>query len=359
MQDFLIIGAGVAGLAAAARLAETGASVTILETEDATGFHASGRSAASFVAQYGNEVIRALNEASADDLAHADGGVLSPRGFSLHGTAAQKDVFERDADNLGLQRLTIDEARALIPLLNPANCAYSAWREDVWDVDTHQMMQNFLRRARAAGAQLHLRSPVSALLREDGAWQAEAGGQRHRARAVVNAAGAWAGEIARMAGATPIEITPYRRSMARVPAPEGTDIGKWPFLHGAGQSWYAKPDAGSLIVSPSEEDATMPHDAWADDMVLAEGLARYNEIVDAPVTRLEASWAGLRSFAPDRALVVGEDPAAPGFWWMAGQGGYGFQTAFAASRLLADLAQGRTPELAPHITAQLLPDRFA
>ena len=146
--------------------------------------------------------------------------------------------------------------------------------------------------------------------------------------------------------------------MARIPAPGGHDVSKWPMMFGPGEDWYAKPDAGALIVSPAEEDLMEPHDAWADDMVLAEGLARYEEMVTEPVTRLLASWAGLRTFAPDRVLVIGPDVREPGFFWLAGQGGYGFQTSAAASQLAADLIGGRAPELSAELVAALSPGRF-
>jgi glycine/D-amino acid oxidase-like deaminating enzyme len=129
-------------------------------------------------------------------------------------------------------------------------------------------------------------------------------------------------------------------------------------LMGAGETWYAKPDAGALIVSPSEEDPSHPHDAWPDDLVLAEGLARYEAMVTTPVTRLLASWAGLRTFAPDRVLVIGPDPSEPSFVWLSGQGGYGFQTSPAASRLAADLLAGRPPALDTGTVAALSPARF-
>jgi glycine/D-amino acid oxidase-like deaminating enzyme len=146
--------------------------------------------------------------------------------------------------------------------------------------------------------------------------------------------------------------------MARIPAPGGHDVSRWPMMFGPGEDWYAKPDAGALIVSPAEEDLMEPHDAWADDMVLAEGLARYEEVVTEPVTRLISSWAGLRTFSPDRVLVIGRDPREPSFFWLAGQGGYGFQTCPAASRLAADLIGGRTPELDADLVAALSPARF-
>ena len=146
--------------------------------------------------------------------------------------------------------------------------------------------------------------------------------------------------------------------MARIPAPGGQDVRGWPMMMAAGEDWYAKPDAGKLLVSPAEEDPMPPHDAFADDMVLAEGLARYEEMVTEPVTRLETSWAGLRTFSPDRCLVIGRAPQDDGFFWVAGQGGYGFQTSPAASQLAADLVAERAPELDPAMVAALSPARF-
>jgi len=146
--------------------------------------------------------------------------------------------------------------------------------------------------------------------------------------------------------------------MARIPVPDGHDVGRWPMVFGAGEDWYAKPDAGALIVSPAEEHATTPHDAYADDMVLAEGLARYEEHVTTPVTRMLSNWAGLRTFAPDRTLVLGPDVGEPTFIWCACQGGYGMQSAPGASQLLADLISGTPSDLSKDTIAALSPQRF-
>ena len=175
---------------------------------------------------------------------------------------------------------------------------------------------------------------------------------------MINAAGAWVDEIAQLAGIAPLGFTPNRRSMVRIPAPGGHDVTKWPMLFGPGESWYAKPDAGKLLVSPAEEHATTPHDAWADDMVLAEGIARYEAHVTEPVTRVEHSWAGLRTFSPDRSLVIGFAPQDRGFFWLAGQGGYGMQSSPAASQLAADLITGQTPQIDAQAVAALDPARF-
>src|SRR5690606_30261562 len=189
-------------------------------------------------------------------------------------------------------------------------------------------------------------------------WRVRWPGGEAEAPLLVNAAGAWVDNVARMAGVRPLGFQPNRRSMARIPAPGGLDVSSWPMIFGPGETWYAKPDAGALIVSPAEEDPAEPHDAWADDMVLAEGLARYEAMVTAPVTRPLASWAGLRTFAPDRVLVIGPDPDVPSFFWVAGQGGYGFQTSAAASALVGDLVAGRSPALDAATVAALSPARF-
>lgn len=357
-HDFLIIGGGIAGVSAGARLSELGR-VLLLEAEPALAYHASGRSAALYEAQYGKPATVALNLASRADHETLDGGVLSPRGLMVLATHGEEELFAADIAAMGLPRISVADAVAMVPVLNPDAIAGAAAHADAWDIDTDRLVQHFARTIRGAGGAVKTGAPVTAITRTATGWEVTAGGETHVARVLVNAAGAWADRIAGMAGIAPIGITPLRRSVARIPAPGGHDVSGWPMLLGAGESWYAKPDAGALIVSPAEEDPVAePHDAWPEDMVLAEGIARYQQFATEEVTRLTASWAGLRSFAPDRALVLGPDPLDPGFVWVAGQGGYGFQTAPAASRLVADLVAGRAPLLEAELVAALSPARF-
>ncbi|HHL22853.1 MAG TPA: FAD-binding oxidoreductase, partial [Aliiroseovarius sp.] len=283
--------------------------------------------------------------------------LLTPRGLLLVGMPGEEEAFAHDFRAMAMQDISFDEARAMVPVLDPARVTMAGYHKEAWDIDTDRMLQGFARAIRAGGGRILTGAQVSAIARTSEGWQVSAQGRDFTARHLVNAAGAWADQIAEMAGISPVGITPYRRSMARVGAPEG--VGHWPMLFGPGETWYAKPDAGALLVSPADETPTEPHDAWADDMVLAEGIAAYEARVTEPVTRMLANWAGLRSFAPDRVLVIGPDPAEPGFLWMAGQGGYGFQTAPAAGQLLADLAGGRTPSLDAQAVRALAPARFA
>ncbi|MCR8722891.1 NAD(P)/FAD-dependent oxidoreductase [Frigidibacter sp. ROC022] len=355
MSDILVIGGGVAGLSAAAFLSET-AKVTVIEAETGLGYHTSGRSAALYEESYGAPSVTALNRAAKGYL--FDGGYLSTRGLMLVGTRDNADQFDHDMVSMGLDPLDRDEMLAQIPILNPEVVTRGGWHEAAWDIDTDRLLQDFARTVRAAGGAVRTGLRVSSIRRDGAEWRVTAGEEEFSAPLLVNAAGSWADGIARMAGVAPLGLQPYRRSMARIPAPGGHDVSGWPMMFGPGEEWYAKPDAGALLVSPAEEHPMDPHDAFADDMVLAEGLARYEAVVTTPVNRLLTSWAGLRTFAPDRTLVLGPDPAAPGFVWSAGQGGYGFQTSAAAGRLVADLVGGRPSELDPEIVAALSPARF-
>ena len=354
VSDFLIIGGGIAGVSAGAELAKLGR-VTLLEMESALGYHASGRSAALYEQRYGLPTTIALSVASADAL--WDREVLQDRGLMLVGGLDQISDGRRDAAQMEMVEIELEAAREIVPILNPETVGFVAHHRETWDIDTDKLIQSFAREIRQNG-QIETGVAVDSIERVKRGWLVRSGEREWTAKTLVNAAGPWADQIALFAQIAPIGIQPKRRSMARIPAPGGLDVAQWPMMLGVGESWYAKPDAGAMIVSPAEEHDSAPMDAWADDLVIAEGLARYEHHVTEPVTRLETTWAGLRSFSPDRNLVLGPDPSVPSFVWVAGQGGYGFQSSPAAGRLVADLVGGRSPELAPDIVMKLSPGRF-
>ena len=358
MTDILVIGGGIAGLSAAARLSELG-HVTVIERERSFGYHASGRSAALFEVSYGLPSTTALNRASATFLHEENGGVLSPRGLMLLGAADSEAAFEEDRKKMGLDEISVAEAKDMVPILNDQMMTRAACHDAAWDIDTDRLLNNFLQTLRRNGGVAHGNCAPTSISRTRDGWTLQTTTQGViGAKILVNAAGAWADEVAQMARIAPIGLQPLRRSMGRIPAPGAHDVSGWPMIFGPGESWYAKPDAGALIVSPAEEHPSKPMDAYADDMVLAEGFARYEAYVTEPVSRLLTSWAGLRTFSPDRNLVLGPDPVDPAFVWSAGQGGYGFQTAPAASQLVADLVAGRAPSLDADVVAKLSPARF-
>lgn len=358
MIDFLVIGGGIAGTSAAARLAPLGKTI-LLERETALGYHASGRSAALYEANYGLDSTVALSKASGDFHANADGGFLSPRGLMLIAKPSESADFPSACEHLSMAPISLDAAFDMVPVLNRETVAQAAYNEAAYDIDTDRQIQSFAKMTRAEGGDVLTGQTVTSVRRTDAGWVVTANGTDFEVRMVFNAAGAWVDQIAALAGIVPLGFTPMRRSMARIPAPGGHDVSKWPMMLGVREDWYAKPDAGKLLVSPAEEDPQEPFDAWADDMVLAEGLARYEEVVTKPVTRMESSWAGLRTFSPDRNLVLGPAVDDAAFFWVSGQGGYGFQTAPAASQLVADLVAGRPSELDAATLAALTPARFA
>lgn len=356
MIDFVVIGGGIAGVSAAARLSELG-SVTLLEGEDALAYHASGRSAALYEQNYGKPATIELNKASLDF--HRDADVLSTRGLLLIGRPEERAHFDADQAQMRLASISMTEAKAMIPVLDDTQVTMAAYDPEAWDIDTDKLVQTFAKQAKQNGTTIKTKAKVGGIKRISKGWEIQIESDTLTARNIVNAAGAWVDEIATMAGVAPLGVTPLRRSMARIPAPDGHDVSRWPMLFGPGEDWYAKPDAGALLVSPADETLVAPHDAYADDMVLAEGLARYEANMTVPVTRLLASWAGLRTFAPDRTLVLGPDRIEPSFIWCAGQGGYGMQSAPGASLLLADLVAGRPSLLPQETVVALSPGRFS
>lgn len=361
-SDVLVIGGGIAGISAAAELAAH-MSVCVLEAETVPGYHATGRSAAIFIRNYGNATLRALNAASAPFLAAPDGigtdSLLSPRGEMLIATEDELDALDAySAGATGLEALTPDQAVELVPILCRELIAGAIIEWDAQDIDVDRMLAGYGRLLRARGGQTVTGARVEGMRRKAGVWTVRAGDTDYQAPLVVNAAGAWADGVAGLAGLAPLGLQPMRRSAALLPAPAGHDIRTWPLFASAAEQWYAKPEAGKLMVSPADEDPVEPHDAWAEDMVLAEGLHRYEQAVTHQVTRVERTWAGLRTFAPDRSPVVGFDPRAEGLFWLAGQGGYGIQTAPGLSRLAAALVAGERVVLDTDTVAVLCPARF-
>ncbi|MDP3895453.1 MAG: FAD-binding oxidoreductase [Mesorhizobium sp.] len=363
--DIIIVGAGIAGVGLAAALPR-GPAVAILEQEPRAAYHSTGRSAAIFIRNYGNAVIRALNAASAPLFERGDPTLfehplLTPRGVlniaDEHGMVQHAALI---AGSEGLVELTPAEALALVPALRIERIAAAAYERDAQDIDVAALHEGWLRKARSNGAVIRVETPLLSAWRENDLWSVETSAGRLTAPILVNAAGAWADAVATASGVNRLGLVPMRRSMAVLPAPDGYDIRNWPLVADTAEGWYAKPDAGKLYVSPAEEIPVEPHDAFVDDMILAEGLDRFEQAFTFPVTRVERSWAGLRTFAPDRTPVAGFDVGAEGFFWLAGQGGYGIQTSPAMSALAAARITGAPP---PHglegVVDALSPARFA
>ncbi|WP_394762090.1 NAD(P)/FAD-dependent oxidoreductase [Phenylobacterium sp.] len=346
MFDFLIIGSGIAGAGAAYELAD-GARVLLLEREDAHGHHTTGRSAALYSEAYGNAVIRGLTRASrpffeAPPPGFAAHALLTPRGCLYVGRPDQAQALAAllAAEPDALAPLTREAVLALVPALRPDYVGSGLLEAGAMDADVEALHQGFLRGARARGAQVRLSAEVLAIVHGAGAFAVRlASGETVEAAVVVNAAGAWADRVAALADVRPVGLQPMRRTAVIVEAPDGLDVRGWPMVIDADEAFYFKPDAGRLLASPADETPSEPCDAWADDMDVAVCIDRIQAAADLPVRRVVRSWAGLRSFVADRSPVIGFDDRVPGFFWLAGQGGYGVQTAPAAARAAAALAR--------------------
>ena len=340
--DVIVIGAGMAGASVAAELAPH-CRVIVLEAEDQPGRHSTGRSAAMFFESYGNETVRALTRASRAFLEHPPEGfatfpLLRPRDALIVGDAGQVPRLEAivaEPDATATLRL-VDAATAMsrCPILRRERLAAAVLDESGHDMDVAAIHQGYLRLARRAGAELLLDARDLRIERGAG-WRLHTSAGEFHAPVVVNAAGAWADVVAALAGVRTIGLQPMRRSVAMLPAPAGIDIDAWPMVIGVDEDFYFKPDAGQLLLSPANEDPSPPCDAVPEELDIAIAVDRFERATTLPVVRVLRRWAGLRSFVADRSPVVGFDADGDGFFWFAGQGGYGIQMAPALARVAA------------------------
>jgi len=348
--DFLVVGGGIAAASVGYWLAPHGR-VILLERESQPGYHSTGRSAALFMESYGTPQVRALTLASRAFFEAAPGGfsehpVLSPRGAMMVAEHGQEEALK---DHWDILRAMSPNARLLdahgacdiTPVLRREKLAGAVFEPDAADMDVHAIHQGFLRGIRRAGGRIVTDAEVTSLRRVGQVWQAGAGGQAYEAPVVLNAAGAWAGVVGEMAGAMDIGLQPRRRSAFIFAPPPGCDASAWPLTAGVTEDWYVKPDAGMLLGSPANVDPVPPHDVQPEEMDIALAIDRIQEMTTLTIRRPTRTWAGLRSFVPDGDLVGGWDPQAPGFFWVAAQGGYGIQTSPAMGEACAALARGQ------------------
>ncbi|MGB6182460.1 MAG: FAD-dependent oxidoreductase [Rhodococcus sp. (in: high G+C Gram-positive bacteria)] len=347
--DVLIIGGGIAGASTAYELSAD-RSVCLLETEAALASHSTGRSAAMFLETYGNQVIRALTTASRafllDPPDMVRGAVLTPRPFVQFAGPGRGDALARMF--LSLQELSPDasllspeEAVDRAPLLRPGAVESAVLEPGAMEMDVDALYQGFLRGARRRGASVHTSSPVTGIRRTGERWQVDtSGGTTWTASILVNAAGAWADEVAHLAGVAHIGLQPRRRTIFVMDAPDNAESGRHPLISDMDEAFYVKPEGTRLLCSPADESPCPAGDAKADDLEIARALDALAEATVVTDRRVRSSWAGLRSFVSDRTPVVGYDAEADGFFWCAGQGGYGIQTCAALARVSAALVRG-------------------
>lgn len=364
--DIAIIGAGIAGASLAAEISAH-KSVLLIEAEAHPGYHSTGRSAAFWDESYGGPAVQPLTTASGPFLANPpsdfhEGPLMHPRGALHLGTDAHHllaDALLTDFADSGVrfERLDRQGIEAHVPGLLPAWTS-GLWEPDCCDIDVGGLHGAYLRQAKRQNVILRCNSRLQSARWNAGCWHLGTMGASFTADMIVNAAGAWADEVAQLAQVKPLGIQPYRRTIAQLSVSPAAPA-NLPLVIGLDGSFYFKPDSGgTLWLSPHDETPTPPCDTAPEELDVALAIARLQEVVDWDIRRVEHKWAGLRSFAPDRKPVIGHDPVTPSFFWLAGQGGFGIQTAPAAAMLAASmLSEAVAPP--PNVDGNVyLPDRL-
>jgi D-arginine dehydrogenase len=375
-SDFVIVGGGIAGFAAGYFLARHG-TVTVLEAERTPGLHSTGRSAALFSEYYGGDVVRALTVAGRPFFAtppavFGDVELLAPRGVLALApakaapgryTVEQADEEFEAALAAGstapqpVRELTGAQAQALCPVLRPDFYRRAMLKPGAADVDVAALHHGFLRGITANGGRLVASARVHAMACRGGQWRLRTTAGEFAAPVVINAAGAWADEIAAMADVARIGLLSHRRTVAILPAPAGHEVAGWPMIGDVTDTFYAKPESGGLLLSPMDATIVRPGVPRADELAVAAAIERLAEATTIRARHVSTQWAGLRSSVADDTPVVGEAPDAQGFYWLAGLGGYGIQTAPAVGELLAGLVVGAVPDRLAMIAPRLRPGR--
>ena len=349
--DFAVVGAGIAGASAAYFLAEHG-SVVVYEMEVTPGYHTTGRSAALYTESYGAREVRVLTIAGHDFFrspppGFSDVPLLAPLPVLYVGRDDQRDTLEQihreTRDDTDIRPIDTEAIEALCPVIRVGHITVGLLELGAMEIDVHGLHQGFLAGARARGARIATGAEVKGLHSTRAGWEVEADDGAVAASVVVNAAGAWCDTIATAAGAKPLGLQPYRRT-AFTFGPGDLSIDGWPMVVDADEDFYFKPDGVQLMGSLAEETPMEPHDVRPEEIDVALALDRINEATTLGIRHVRSTWAGLRTFAPDRKPVVGFDSDRPGLFWLAGQGGYGIMTAPGMGRAASSLiVEGRLP----------------
>lgn len=370
--DFLIIGGGIAGVSAAARLAPHGRTL-LLEAENAFGYHSSGRSATFYHFGIGKSEVRGMTAFSRThfETQTASGIDLSRPSPALFiatpGMVEALDELEAEMARYSdrLERLDAAGVKAIVPILNTGGDRVVAGVIDraARRLDSEALQQDYRATLKKAGGEAIPDARVVAVAREGDVWTVTtATGERYAAPILINAAGAWCDEIARLAGVEPLGLQPLRRTIIVFDAPAECDVRDWPFTKTAVDDFYMLPESGRLLACPVDEVPSEPGDAQPEEYDIALAASKVEEYTSVPIRRISHSWAGLRTFAHDRVPVAGFAPDAPGFFWLAGQGGYGLQTAPAMSAITEALIAGTAwPEMLTEwgVTPQVMsPERL-
>jgi D-arginine dehydrogenase len=348
--DFLVIGGGIAGMSVAYELSAHG-SVILVEAESATSYHSTGRSAAVMSENYGPALWSRLVTASRDFMENppenfSEVPLVLPRGALFLALEEEQDQLRAQAGELARRNaphevMSARDALRVCPVIRDDKFALALYEPDCKDVDTDALMSAYARELRRRGGKLITNARVLRLERENESWRAWTKDDEFVAGTIINAAGAWVQEIATLAGLGYRNVVPFRRTAVTFDPPAGSDIRTWPMTFDVAETFYFKPEAGRIMISPVDMEPSVPCDAQADDLETAIAIDRIHTFTTMEVKSVKHKWGGLRTFAPDHEPVIGRDPEAHNFVWLAGQGGNGVMGGAAAARLAASLALGK------------------
>ena len=353
--EIVVIGGGIAGVSAGYALGRhtSGPTITVIEAEGQLAHHTTGRSAALFIENYGTGPTRALTKASRLYFHHpppelVDGPLLETRGVLSVARPDQERYFQQAlaegrAVNPDIAEITIEDAVDLFPPLRADRLSRALYEPGASDIDVGRLHQSFVRGIVAMGGTISTSTRARSLSRTGGRWTITTSVGDLRADLVVDAAGAWGDDVAQRAGIEPLGLTPLRRTAFMVARPESLPARAPLTAEIEHEDWYVKPDGAQILCSPADETPSEPCDARPEEIDIARAIDLINEATTLGITSIRSSWAGLRTFSPDRTMVIGPEPGEPAFIWCVGQGGTGIQTAPAAGQLVADLTLDGEP----------------
>jgi len=360
IYDFAIAGCGIAGASVAYELSFLGARVLVLETEAYPAFHTTGRSAAFYMEAYGNDIVRKITQASRaffdkPPLGFTEVPLLKECGALYLARNSQQEKLNSLYQELN-QRIAgcklVDQnfIKQKLPLIKTNIIESGFWEPLSMEIDVASLLAGYIKLAKKNGAEFVFNQAIKKLARKTNGWLIN---ETHQAKVLINAAGAWADELAQLAGVLPLGLIPKKRTVCVAKPSKAIDVKSWPLTLDIEEQFYFKPFSNSLLITPADETPSFPHDVQADELDVAKGIYRVQQVMNIEFSQVQKQWAGLRTFSLDKSPVVGFDKNIENFFWLAGQGGYGIQMAPALAKIAANLANHKAVDfdlstISPH-----------